>query len=120
VYVADGSDSVRVLQPTNQSVLIGAVVDAASQGALPISPGKIVVIYGAGMGPAQLISRQPTNGAFSTQTSGLPYCSMEFPARFSMPPPRRSPRLRRIRFPARRRRSQSFSGLRRRVHARCF
>lgn len=59
-----------MLQPTNQSVLIGAVVDAASQGVLPISPGKIVVIYGVGMGPAQLVSNQPTNGVFSTQTAG--------------------------------------------------
>jgi len=45
---------VRILRPTNQSVLIGAVVDAASQRADPVSPGKIVVVYGAGLGPSEL------------------------------------------------------------------
>jgi uncharacterized protein (TIGR03437 family) len=47
VYVVDASaNAVRILRPANQSVLIGAVVDAASQRADPVSPGKIVVIYG--------------------------------------------------------------------------
>ena len=53
VYVADPvNNAVRILRPTNHSVLIGAVVDAASQRADPVSPGKIVVIYGAGLGPS--------------------------------------------------------------------
>jgi len=71
VYVADGSANVvRVLRPTNQSVLIAAVVDAASQTANPVSPGKIVVIYGAGLGPPQLIQNQPGGGQFGTELGG--------------------------------------------------
>ena len=71
LYVADSGNSVvRVLKPTGRSVLIGAVVDAASQRADPVSPGKIVVIHGAGLGPSQLVQSQPSNGAFSTQLSG--------------------------------------------------
>jgi uncharacterized protein (TIGR03437 family) len=41
-------------------------VDAASQRAEPVAPGKIVVIYGAGLGPAQLVRNQPRNGQFGT------------------------------------------------------
>jgi uncharacterized protein (TIGR03437 family) len=70
IFVADDVNSVRILQPVNQSVLIGAVVDAASQSAIALSPGKIAVIYGTGMGPAKLVSNQPLNGAFSTSVAG--------------------------------------------------
>jgi len=56
VYVADVLNSaIRVLRPAKSSVLIGAVVDGASRHADPVSPGKIVVIHGAGLGPSQLI-----------------------------------------------------------------
>ena len=71
VYVADtGNNAIRILRPTNHSVVIGSVVDAASQRAGPISPGKIVVIYGAGLGPAKLIQNEATNGQFGTSLSG--------------------------------------------------
>jgi uncharacterized protein (TIGR03437 family) len=79
VYFADGAYSdcycdfefdVRVLRPGNGSVVIGAVVDAASQRANPISPGEIVVIYGAGLGPSQLIQNQTSNGRFSAAAGG--------------------------------------------------
>ena len=69
IYIADTS-AVRVLRPTSDSVLVEAVVDAASQRANPISPGKIVVLYGAGLGPAQLVQNQPANGQFDTQIGG--------------------------------------------------
>ena len=69
IYLAFG-DLVRVLRPTNQSVFIDAVVDAASQSANPISPGKIVVIYGTGLGPTQLVQNQPSNGLFGTAVGG--------------------------------------------------
>ena len=69
IYIAD-TNAVRVLRPTNHSVFVEAVVDAASQQASPISPGKIVVIYGAGLGPAQLIQNQPSNRQFGTQIGG--------------------------------------------------
>jgi len=71
LYVADsGNHVVRILRPTNQSVLVGAVVDAASQRADPVSPGKIVVLYGAGLGPSQLIQNQPSNGVLGTAFGG--------------------------------------------------
>jgi uncharacterized protein (TIGR03437 family) len=71
VFVADSSNNaVRRLTPTNQSVLIGAVVDAASQSAVPVSPGKIVTVYGGGLGPSQGVIASPVNGAFGTQLSG--------------------------------------------------
>ncbi len=69
VYVADTANGVvRALRPTGLSLLIGAVVDAASQRSDPVSPGKIVVIYGAGLGTAQLV--QPSSGAPGTTLGG--------------------------------------------------
>ena len=71
VYVADTfNDRVRVLRPAHSSVLISAVLDAASNQSEPVSPGKIVVIYGAGLGPAQLVQNQANNGQFGTQLGG--------------------------------------------------
>jgi len=60
VYVADlASNVIRILRPLDKSVFLGAVVDAASQRADAVSPGKIVVLYGVGLGPSQLIQNQP-------------------------------------------------------------
>jgi uncharacterized protein (TIGR03437 family) len=71
IYFADAdNNAVRVLRPTIHSVIIGTVVDAASQSATPVSPGKIVVIYGAGLGPAQPVENQASNGQFGTQAGG--------------------------------------------------
>jgi len=63
-------NTIRVLRLVTQSIKIGAVVDAASEQANPVSPGKIVVIYGTGLGPAQLIQNQPSNGQFGTAVGG--------------------------------------------------
>ena len=50
VYVADAANfAARLLTPTTQSILISAVVDAASEQPGPVSPGKIVAIYGSGL-----------------------------------------------------------------------
>jgi len=71
IYASDKFESaVRVLRPSNTSVVTSAVVDAASERADSISPGKIVVIYGAGLGPAQLILNQASNGQFGTAVGG--------------------------------------------------
>jgi uncharacterized protein (TIGR03437 family) len=68
VYVADGpNNAIRVLKPVNQSTIISAVLDAASQTAIAVSPGKIVTIYGVGLGPAQLVQTQPVNGQYGAQ-----------------------------------------------------
>jgi uncharacterized protein (TIGR03437 family) len=63
VYVADRGTVVRVLRPIQRPVWIAAVVDAASQRDAPVAPGKLVVIYGAGLGPTQLISRPNQSSA---------------------------------------------------------
>jgi trimeric autotransporter adhesin len=71
IYVADSvNNAVLVLRPTDRTVLIGAVVDAASQRADPVSPGKIVVVYGTGLGPSQLIQNRSSNAQFGTELAG--------------------------------------------------
>jgi uncharacterized protein (TIGR03437 family) len=71
IYIADGSaNAVRLLKPLTQPTVIAAVLDAASESVTPISPGKIIVIYGAGLGPSQLVQNQPSNGQFGTELSG--------------------------------------------------
>ncbi len=52
------------------SISIGAVVNAASYQSGVVLPGEIVVITGAGLGPAQLIPGTAANGVYSTQLSG--------------------------------------------------
>jgi len=55
VYIADtGNNAVRRLQSAPVVPGISAIVNAASNTAGPISPGEIVVIEGAGLGPPQL------------------------------------------------------------------
>jgi uncharacterized protein (TIGR03437 family) len=79
IYVAEPiNNAIRVLRPTIHNVLIGAVVDAASQRATPLSPGKIVVIYGAGLGPSQLM--QPANGQPVTSLGGTTVAFNGIPA----------------------------------------
>ena len=62
VYIADMSNNrIRVLTPaasgpTANSPIISAVTNAASNLLGPIAPGEIVVLYGSGLGPAQLTS----------------------------------------------------------------
>lgn len=72
VYVADPLDNaVRRLTPVSGAdIVISSVIDAASEGALPVSPGKIIVIYGVGLGPDQLAEAQPSGGVIGTQLAG--------------------------------------------------
>ncbi len=71
LYVADtGNHAIRVLHPAKESVVIGSVVDAASQEPAVVSPGKIVVLYGVGAGPTELVQAQPDNGRFGTHLNG--------------------------------------------------
>jgi uncharacterized protein (TIGR03437 family) len=72
VYVADSLNySVRLLQPVNLPVIISAVIDAASQSAGPVAPGKIVVLYGTGLGPSRPVSNQPVNGLVATNVGAI-------------------------------------------------
>jgi uncharacterized protein (TIGR03437 family) len=71
IFIADsGNNAVRLLTATSRSMLIGAVVDAASERSTPLSPGKAVAIYGAAMGPSAGVAALPADGAFPTQLSG--------------------------------------------------
>jgi sugar lactone lactonase YvrE len=55
LYVADsGNNAIRMLTPLSVTMSIGAVTNSASSLSGPISPGEVVVIYGSGLGPAQL------------------------------------------------------------------
>jgi uncharacterized protein (TIGR03437 family) len=62
LYIADlNNNRIRVLTPavsgpTANSPAISAVTNAASNLGGPIAPGEIVVLYGSGLGPAQLSS----------------------------------------------------------------
>jgi uncharacterized protein (TIGR03437 family) len=65
VYVAEGlgnapgdSGDIRLLTPMPSGLSIGAVTNGASNLAGPISPGEVLVIYGAGLGPSQLATYQ--------------------------------------------------------------
>ena len=69
-FVETGNNVVRVLRPIPQVVWIGAVVDAASQRTDPAAPGKIMVIYGVGLGPSELIQNRPTNGRLGVELAG--------------------------------------------------
>ena len=71
LFVADsGNSAIRALRPSAQSVAIAAVADAASEAVGPVSPGKIVVIYGVGLGPAQLAIFPPTASSVPSQVGG--------------------------------------------------
>ncbi len=81
VYVVDsGNGVVRKLLRTFQLIMIGAAVDAASESATSVSPGQIMVIYGAGLGPSALVQNQPVNGVFGTQVAGTTVTFNGFPA----------------------------------------
>ena len=53
VFVADTFNGLlRELRPSHTFALIGSVVDAASLLSGPVSPGKLVVLSGGGLGPS--------------------------------------------------------------------
>jgi uncharacterized protein (TIGR03437 family) len=59
VWFADtGNNVIRKLHLIAQPLAISAVFDAATESAMPLSPGKAAVIYGAGLGPSQLAEFQ--------------------------------------------------------------
>ena len=71
LYFCDtGNNAVRMLTPGASSIVIASVADAGSELATPLSGGKIVVIYGSGLGPDQLVVNQPVNNVFGQQLAG--------------------------------------------------
>jgi uncharacterized protein (TIGR03437 family) len=74
IYVADsGNNAIRMLLPAPANGGQGAVTNAASNLVGSIAPGEIVVIYGAGIGPAQPAQFQTLNslGLVGTQLGGV-------------------------------------------------
>ncbi len=71
VYIADTNNNrIRVLTPAG-SLSVTSVVNAASNLPGSVSPGEIVVLIGAGLGPAQLLSAQVgSDGLYDLQLSG--------------------------------------------------
>ena len=66
VYVADsGNDAIRLLHTQAP-----AVTNAASNLTGAIAPGELVVIYGSGLGPANLTTFQLVNGAVPPSLAG--------------------------------------------------
>jgi uncharacterized protein (TIGR03437 family) len=55
IYIADpGANAVRLLLPSTSGPVLSTVVNGASNLSAPIAPGEVVVLYGTGLGPAQL------------------------------------------------------------------
>ncbi|MGD1073075.1 MAG: hypothetical protein ABSB15_23395 [Bryobacteraceae bacterium] len=71
VYVADSPNgAVRLLQPVS-GMNVSAVENAASGLAGPVAPGEMVVLFGFGLGPNQLVTAVPENdGNFATTLAG--------------------------------------------------
>jgi len=73
LYVADTANSaIRLLQYAGSGLTIGAVTNAASSISGPVAPGEVLVLYGSGLGPAQLTQYRldPTSGLVGTSLAG--------------------------------------------------
>ncbi|MGD1095611.1 MAG: hypothetical protein ABSB35_26900 [Bryobacteraceae bacterium] len=69
IYVADaGNNAIRLLQPVSFNLTIGSVVNSASLAGGPVAPGETVVVFGSGLGPAQL--QQAPAGTVPTTLAG--------------------------------------------------
>jgi uncharacterized protein (TIGR03437 family) len=66
IYADIVNNVVRVLRPLPKAVWIGAVVDAATVRPAPVAPGKIVVIYGTGLGTSPGGTTVAFNGIAAT------------------------------------------------------
>jgi uncharacterized protein (TIGR03437 family) len=74
LYIADtGNNRIRIVTRTvTPSLSIGAIANAASNLPGPVSPGEIVVLYGIGVGPGQLLKAVPGgDGSYGTQLAGV-------------------------------------------------
>ncbi|HUA63908.1 MAG TPA: hypothetical protein VML19_34490 [Verrucomicrobiae bacterium] len=72
VYVADTANSaIRLLQPGGSAINISAVVSGASNQTGAISPGDVLVLYGSGLGPANVVSSAlNSSGKLPTSVAG--------------------------------------------------
>src|SRR5579862_9514515 len=66
--VADSPNKAVHLLQSLGSISVSAVTNGASGLTGPVAPGEIVVIFGSGLGPAQLVSSVPgSDGLFGTE-----------------------------------------------------
>jgi uncharacterized protein (TIGR03437 family) len=71
VYVADTlNNAVRLLQLGAFGITVTGVISAATGQSGPVSPGEVIVIFGTGMGPAQVTQSQAANGFVPTNVAG--------------------------------------------------
>jgi uncharacterized protein (TIGR03437 family) len=73
VYVADtANNAVRLLQYAGNGLGVNAVANGASFILGAVAPGEVVVIWGSGLGPAQLTQYQlnPASGLVGTSLAG--------------------------------------------------
>jgi uncharacterized protein (TIGR03437 family) len=73
LYVADmANNAVRLLQYAGNGLGIGAVTNGASNILGAVAPGEVVVLYGSGLGPAQLTQYRldPVSGLVGTSLAG--------------------------------------------------
>jgi uncharacterized protein (TIGR03437 family) len=72
VWVADTlNNAVRLLQFASGGNTVSAVTNGASNLSGPVAPGEVIVIYGSGLGPAQLAQYQPdSNGLVPSSVGG--------------------------------------------------
>jgi uncharacterized protein (TIGR03437 family) len=72
IWVADTlNNAVRLLQFTGGSTTVSAVTNGASNLSGPVAAGEVVVIYGSGLGPAELALYQTgSNGLVPTTVGG--------------------------------------------------
>ena len=72
VWVADTlNNAVRLLQFASGGTTVNAVTNGASNLSGPVAPGEVIVIYGSGLGPAQLAQYQAnSNGLVPTSVGG--------------------------------------------------
>jgi uncharacterized protein (TIGR03437 family) len=68
LYLTDSpSNAVRALVPASAAPSLKSVANGASNLSGPIAPGEVVVLYGSGLGPDQLVVGQPVSGQYPTQ-----------------------------------------------------
>ncbi|HEV2446215.1 MAG TPA: IPT/TIG domain-containing protein, partial [Candidatus Sulfopaludibacter sp.] len=71
IYIADTvNNAVRMIQPLGTGISVAAVTGAATNALGAVAPGEILVLYGSGLGPAQLVSNRFNAGGVLGTTVG--------------------------------------------------
>ena len=83
IYLAERlNNAIRVLKPIAPLLAVSASANAASNLTGSVAPGEIVVVYGSGIGPAQLaVARVDAQGRYGTTLAGTRVLFNGTPAR---------------------------------------